>query len=67
MIRTLNLTSAALLCLSACATTREERVRMYQLGAVATGHAEMAASIAAGAAVLDVLIPEKQPRKELKP
>lgn len=47
----------ALLLLSACITTRPQRVRAYQTGAVLSGHPEAVPAIA----LLDQLVPAQHP------
>lgn len=49
--------------LAACHTTRQERVTLYQAGAVAAGHPEAVPVIL----ILDKIIPAKQPRQALQP
>lgn len=54
---------AAIFCLSACGTTRADRVGIYKTGAAISGHPEALPAII----ILDKLIPAKQPRIQLQP
>lgn len=51
---------AALLILSSCGTTRDQRLKLYELAAITAGHPEIAATIAGGRRILHQ---DKQPAR----
>lgn len=53
----------SLILLTSCGTTREQRVKLYEAGAVIAGHPEAVPAIE----IVSKLIPAKQPREALQP